>query len=176
MQDQIDDLHAAYPVGKMSLQLGYAYRQRLCCPGSADPSVKEPATWHEYYVQTGAGFGPFIGGFGNVFAAQARVSYMPHDPSHQFYATLPSGMSPEGPHFKFSGSLTAAAPIAPRLPLIAFVTYAYNSSYLENAPYPYLYNELDFGFTRRVSPNVSSQLMISNKTQHLQGYPYVYRV
>jgi hypothetical protein len=181
--DRTDDAALNYTMGQFTLSGGWHERVRMCCGNNAPESAALQTAYHYDYLQLGTRVGPNSKYFGRLFGLTVQDAYIPHVDG--FYkanpacvgalcSTPPYEFAAEGNKTKITYTGNVTVPVGGRNSSFAlFGTYLNNWDYFDNSPIMYIYNQVDFGFTKKFSPWVSFTANDSNLYQHQQGYPFV---
>ena len=172
--DRTDDASLSYSgVKGFAINAGWHQRVRQCCgnPPKQDEAGQTMEHWE--YLNVGTRFGPGSGHFGKLFGLTVEGEFIPHDnpscaPGSTFCETGTSKF-----HVTYTGNITYPIGNPKTSTFAVFGTYVNSFDYFENAPFPYLYNEADYGFKKEFSKYVALTVINSNLYQHQQGFPFI---
>ena len=173
--DRVDDASVNYIAGAVTIAGGWHQRARMCCGNPVSPTLANQVMWHDLYFQLAARAGPNSRYFGRLVGLTIQEQWIPHNTTSVFKASPSGAVVPEAgsiTHTMFTPNITE--PIGdPRHSTFAlYAQYLNNFDYFLNAPVPYLYNQVDFGFVKKWPPMFTLTVTDSNLYEHHEGYPY----
>lgn len=174
--DLIDEIGASYRLERYwNVSAEYYRRWRQCCPGTGDPTNKNPAVANGWSVISSWSVGP-----NTIIGKPLTVTYQGTEFKHQYT----NAAAATATAFKMTGTLnegtkwTSAETVALRIPVyhqrkaVPFVSFQVLPTYFYSQVEPIYSNALNYGVNVVGSPLVSYTFSIRNLNEHQQGYTF----
>ncbi len=178
VRDIQDEFFVYYTRSRVDIRVGYYYHERYCCPGSGDPHTALPQEWHARVAEVEFRQ-PVLPMAGILFTYTIRATFVPHHASrlensavNAYLKHIEDQNREENGIFQRVGVQTL---VDVRRRITAFGTFQWGAQeFYDNAPFPYYYDLFDYGLRLKASDAVTYAAEINQRTQRLQGYPFIY--
>ncbi|GAC1613435.1 MAG: hypothetical protein NVS4B5_00460 [Vulcanimicrobiaceae bacterium] len=176
-RDFVDAFRLDAAIGKgFNVEVGSAYRHRVCCPADSDPGNPSPNFYHDNYLGFTYATPPFAALHGTQLIYNITGHSSPHnsDTAAAVAAAAAAGYAdPKRTEFGITQAATLAVPIDARHGFSAAGTFTWGAfNYFSNTPIPIYYDITILSVNKSVNKYLSLTASVDNFVQRPQGYPF----